>query len=172
MRMFLESSKKKYLSLGEELKLLRLYVELEMLRFEGRMSVEWDVDPVLDQYNIEVPSVLIQPFVENAIHHGLFNKKGAGLLRLYFHQTSEENLRCIIEDNGIGRDMALQLRRQSLHQFQSRSMQIVQERLEVLGAMTDYRIGIHIEDLQDQQGAAAGTRVVLDLPIKVSLLSA
>lgn len=146
MRLFLESSKNKYIPLSEEIKLLSLYVELEQMRYENKFEVEMIVDDNIDVHSRELPSILIQPFVENAINHGLFNKKENGLLTIEFEEDGQGMLICTIKDDGVGRAKADLMKQQSNRTHKSRGMQIVRERLEVLQHVDELSIIVTVED--------------------------
>lgn len=165
MRMFLESSKNKYISLQEEVDLIKLYVEMEQLRFEGRFIATFEVDNHIDIYSTEIPSVLLQPFVENAINHGLFHKEdNDGHLLIKISEKSS-TIEVIIEDNGIGRKAAHLIRKKSIGNHKSRAMQIVNERIEVLSQVDDYNIEINTVDLYHAEDESpAGTRVIILIP--------
>ncbi len=160
MRLFLESSKKKHISVAEEIELISKYVELEQLRFNNRFDFEFNIDEKIDIYNTEIPSLLFQPFVENAINHGLFHKKNQGLLQINIQIEDDKSLHCIIEDNGIGRVKSAEIKKRSINNHVSRSTQIVNERIEILQKVEDLDLNIEIQDLLE------GTRVVLDIPIQ------
>ncbi|MFK8006994.1 MAG: histidine kinase [Saprospiraceae bacterium] len=165
MRLFLESSKNKFAPLEKEIELIKLYVEMERLRFENKfqltLKIGDDVNPLL----ISIPTMLIQPFVENAINHGLFHKESSGLLILDFNMQDEDTLLCIIEDDGIGREKAKKIRQESIKGYKSRGMQIVEERLEVLKHIEDVEIKIEIIDLKNLTGKNSGTKAILKIPI-------
>ncbi|HFA47431.1 MAG TPA: hypothetical protein ENJ95_00280 [Bacteroidetes bacterium] len=163
MRLFLESSKNKYISLSEEIKLLSLYVELEQMRFEDRFDAEIAVDKDLDTYSRELPSILIQPFVENSINHGLFHKNGKGRLLVKFYEKENGALICRIEDDGVGRERSASLKQKSPRNYKSRGMQIVNERLEVLKQVDEIDIKIEVEDL-DPNADDTGTVVTIEIP--------
>jgi len=165
MRLFLESSKNKYITLEEEIKLLSLYIELEQMRFENKFHAEIQVDENVDVHTCEIPSVLIQPFVENAINHGFFHKKDKGHLFVRFLNEEDGVLTCIIEDDGIGRRRAQELKEKSPRQHTSIGMQLVKERLEVLKQMDALNIHFEIEDIESQTPGKTGTRVVLKVPL-------
>lgn len=162
MRLFLESSKNKYISLDEEIKLLSLYIELEQMRFEDKFDAEVKVNENLDVYDREIPSILIQPFIENAINHGLFNKEGKGMLKIIFSEDEKGNLACVVEDNGIGRKKAEALKKESSRNYKSRGMQIVEERLEVLQQVDDVKINVSVKDLHPDQ-SDTGTVVIIEI---------
>jgi LytS/YehU family sensor histidine kinase len=109
MRLFLESSRENFISLSQEIDMLRLYTDLEQMRFRDKFEVKFEVAEDLD-LNQEVPSMLLQPFVENAINHGLIYLKEKGVLTLSFENDGQENLVIKIDDNGIGRKLPQFLR--------------------------------------------------------------
>lgn len=156
MRSILESSKSRYIRLSEELRLLELYMGLEKVRFEELFDYQIDIDPAVDT-EINIPPMIIQPFVENAINHGLFNLKGRkGELILSVIQEGPQDIVITVADNGIGREAAAKLR---FKKHKSRGMQLVQERLDTLNATSDIHISTETTDLLDEKGVAAGTKV-------------
>ena len=164
MRLFLESSKNKYVSLEDELELLKLYITLEQMRFEKKFDVVYEIDDSLDLVMVEIPSLLLQPFVENAINHGLRHKKTQGLLTIkMIFEEENETLICIIEDDGVGRKKAAEIRAQSLTNHKSRGTQIIEERLATFNASGEIKLEVKTEDvnvmLED-----CGTRVTLTIP--------
>ncbi|MCB0585008.1 MAG: hypothetical protein KDD06_06765, partial [Phaeodactylibacter sp.] len=160
----LESSKNKYISLEEELKLIRLYIELEQLRFKGKFAFELSVDENIGLHTAMLPAMLLQPFVENAINHGLFHKEGNGHLTLSVISVSKGGLKFVITDDGIGRQKAMELRRQSDRNYKSRALQITDERLKTMQKVEGYEIGIQFDDLFDENGRPAGTKVTIVVP--------
>lgn len=159
LRMILENSDSPTLSLEEEVEALRLYVELEALRFKFEYEITVDAD--LSTADIQIPGMLIQPFVENAIKHGIAGKQEAGRLKLEFLYR-EEGLLCVVEDNGIGREEAGRIRR-SKGQHHSRGTEIIRGQLELVRPHRKDRL--RIIDLEDEQGNAAGTRVEIRLEL-------
>ncbi len=164
MRLFLESSKNKYITLAEEIEMLRLYIQLEQLRFKNSFTASIILDPELDPAQIYIPSLLLQPFIENAINHGLFHKEGLGNLALDFSPMEDEGLLVTLEDNGIGRTKAQEIKKRSVLNYKSRAMQIIDERREVLSKVEDYHIDIEIKDLYHLDKSAAGTKVIIKIP--------
>ncbi len=163
MRLFLEASKSKYILLEEEIKLLKIYIELEQLRFKDSFDVDFQVNEDIDTYMTEVPSLLLQPFIENAINHGLFNKEnGKGLLKVFIDQKVEGELLILIEDNGIGREKAEKIKQASIRNYKSRGTQIVGERLKILEKMNDITINLEINDLfptLEEKGTRVNIRI-------------
>jgi LytS/YehU family sensor histidine kinase len=110
----LKSSQNRYVSLGEEIEMLRNYMELQQIRFDEKFSYHIDIDNKLPVDNIMIPSLLLQPLVENAINHGLFHSLGAGELLLRFRQGKDNTeMVCEIEDNGIGREASMKINQES-----------------------------------------------------------
>ncbi len=163
MRLFLESSKEKFIVLKDEILLIQLYIELEHLRFKDKFTFFIHLDQQLDQYNIEIPSMVIQPFVENAINHGLLHKKNKGILQIHF-MLEDNNILCTIEDNGIGREAALALKKASYKSYKSRGMNIVNDRLQLINTLEKQHYDITISDLEDANGSATGTKVYIKFP--------
>ncbi len=164
MRLYLEASNTRYIPLTEELELLELYIELERLRFEGHFDYEIHIDQNLDLDNIELPSMLLQPFVENAINHGLRHKKETGLLKITFSEE-EDMFSCSIEDNGVGRAAAKILREQLKKGHKSRGMQLLEDRVKLLNTLDNSEISILTVDLFDEKQQPCGTRVEIRHPI-------
>ncbi len=162
MRLFLESSKEKEIILTDEIMLIRLYVELEHLRFTDKFDYSIEVAPEVKPDSLVIPSMIIQPFVENAINRGLVNRKSKGFLKICF-TLNNPYLEIQIEDNGIGRAAAEQLKRTSLKEHKSRGMQPVKERKNLLNLMEKTNISIDIIDLKNEQGEATGTRVLIGM---------
>lgn len=163
IRLMLENSEHPSVSLKDELVMLEAYIQLEALRFKGKISYRISVDDGVDQENTLVPSMVLQPFIENAIWHGLMHKDGEGLINI---SISEDNdmLRCIIEDNGVGREKALELQGKMMLKHQSMGLQITEERLQLLNSR-ELKELIRITDLKDPVNRALGTRVDISIPI-------
>jgi ligand-binding sensor domain-containing protein len=157
MRAFLDASTEKYITLQDELALLKLYVELEQLRFKGQFEVDWQIDSEVDVFT-GIPSMLFQPFVENAINHGLAYKETKGLLKIHVIQKDTQ-LHCVIEDNGVGRKKAKLIQEQALKTHKSRGMSIIEERLKTLELIQGLSVKINIVDLKNVQQNDCGTQV-------------
>jgi ligand-binding sensor domain-containing protein len=152
MRLFLESSREKYVSLADELQLLKIYVELEQVRFRNKFKVEFLIDPTINQ-STQIPSMLIQPFVENAINHGLvyLDENAGGLLQIAFKKT-ENVLYCSINDNGIGRQQAADMKQRSNKPYRSRGMEITAERIKTLQDIDNINVKISVIDNTNPTG--------------------
>ena len=164
IRLFLEASKKKYISLAEEIKVITAYIDLEKLRFRGKLESKIEIEESLDSIDTIIPSMLIQPFVENAINHGIFHKSGLGHVDIVIKQSGEELIECIITDDGIGRKKAAEIKKKSIGKYESRGISLIDDRIHVLQRSLSQNIDYQIEDLEEN-GSASGTRVVLKLPI-------
>lgn len=163
MRMILDFAKKTYITLYDEIQLLEQYLLTEAMRFEGQFSYSFEVDDSIDQDDVIVPTMILQPFVENAVWHGLSQKKGDGCVKIGF-KIEEESLVCSVEDNGIGREAAGRVKNRSpVHE--SKALAITRHRLELLKAKTGARADCEIIDLKDAHGQASGTKVLLHLPL-------
>lgn len=159
MRLILDNSNHKIISLEQELAALQLYIQLESLRFNEKFSYKVEVAPDLVPISIGVPPMIIQPFVENAIWHGLLHKDTTGLLTVKIERY-QEGLQCIIEDNGIGRKRAKELKSKSISEEKSYGMKITADRLNMLNVNSTIS-SIEIIDLEDAQGQPAGTKVIV-----------
>ena len=161
MRQSLESSRRKFISLQDEMDMLNNYIALEQVRFGDKFDFECVVGANVD-VGTEIPSMLLQPFIENAINHGILYKEGRGHLTLTFLKDNEA-LQCIIDDNGVGRKEAARRQALSLQPHISRATQIMQERVVMLQELEDVRVRILIIDKIDEQKNNSGTKVVITI---------
>jgi len=162
MRATLSNTKRQRISLKDEIETLTLYLELEQLRLNNKFSYEILVDETIDTQYEQVPSMLIQPYVENAIWHGISHKEGNGIIRIQFLPENEHLLKCVIEDNGIGRENAIKLKKNTTSP--SFGMNITKERVELLNSLNGNQLSVKINDLKINN-QPAGTRVELYVPI-------
>jgi LytS/YehU family sensor histidine kinase len=164
IRGILTSSVENKIALSDELELLKYYINLEILRFENKFHVVYNIDSDLDQESIEVPSLLIQPFVENAIIHGLYSKKGTqdGRLTISVRKEPDNRILFEIEDNGIGRHAAEKLKVQNFPSHKSMGAMLTAERLKMLS--DDGRAHHETIDLVED-GKPAGTLVKIWIPM-------
>lgn len=161
IRKVLQYSEEKHITLEEELQLCKTYLEMEKLRFEKSFSYRLEVAPAVDTSFIKVPPMILQPFLENAIWHGLMHKDGDRQLNLMV-EGKEETVICIIEDNGIGREQAKVLQLHTTKQHRSFGTQLTQDRLQVNNRLFNSHYLVNIIDKM-KQGRAVGTRVELHL---------
>ncbi len=164
MRMIMNHSRHSVISLAEELEVLQLYLNMERLRFKDAFDYNIVLDDELDTTDIYIPPLLLQPFVENAIWHGLMHRPERGLLTVSIH-AGDDMLTCIIQDNGVGRQKAGMLKSKSAQKHKSMGLQITAERLRLLAGAGTPGHYFDIEDLYDKDGNPAGTRVVLKINI-------
>jgi sensor histidine kinase YesM len=135
------------IALGREIELLKMYIEFEQLQYSGRFNYEIKLDGKLNPNNYRVPPLIIQPFIENAIKHGLLYKNvdEIGTLSIHFLSLDEDTLICTIEDDGVGRAKAAELQLLSIKKYKSRGTQLVKKRVEILNEM-GYEIEINTDD--------------------------
>ncbi|SFW88474.1 ligand-binding sensor domain-containing protein [Chitinophaga sancti] len=156
IRNVLDNSQQNSITISQEIKMLENYIELEKLRFEDQFDCDIRIDDELDPDYMDIPTMILQPFVENAIWHGLLHKKERGMLRISFTKEIDRIL-CTIEDNGIGREKAAALRTGDEHH--SRGVQITQDRLALYNKRFNLDMTFDIEDLP------TGTRVNVWFPL-------
>lgn len=159
MRRLLTVSHEQLVTLFEELESIRLYLELESMRMKNRFTFSIEVDDDIDIRDVDVMPLLLQPFVENAVIHGLAHKEGPGFLKIEIHRVNKSKLLCVIEDNGIGRKKAAELNNMFLKRHRSYGIEITKQRLELMKTINDEDYFVNIIDLYDDDGNAAGTRV-------------
>lgn len=167
MRTYLQHSRQNAVRLSDEVAALRLYLELENLRFDDSLEIDLALDPALDAATVQIPSLLVQPFVENAIKHGLFNQRRPGPRRLsvqFRPGDGPSRLVCVIADNGIGRAAAAALQASNSLRHDSFATTSTQARLELLQRGGMEGLLLRFDDLHDAAGEACGTRVTLILP--------
>lgn len=162
-RQILSRSRDPNTSLKEELSMMKHFLELEKLRFRDKLTYEIIIAPDLNPEQIEVPGLILQPYAENAILHGIKPKSGPGHLCIEVKKESNK-LICIIEDDGIGREKSAKIKAALMEQRKSMGMDITKERIQKMGKVKGQ--SLEIIDFLDEQGEALGTRVVLQLPLK------
>ncbi|MEZ4941697.1 MAG: histidine kinase [Saprospiraceae bacterium] len=163
VRLILDHSKNLTIPLDKELDALKLYLDLEAMRFEGKFEYAFQIDAGIELEEVFIPPLILQPFVENAIWHGLMHKPGKGRLLLQLYPENG-HLKCIVEDNGIGRRAARALQSGSRQQHQSKGMKLTNDRLQLLHRDFLKADMIRVIDLEDETGLAVGTRVEVILP--------
>ena len=165
IRGYLEASKKQFIGLFEEIELLQLYLSLESLRSGEHFEYSISIDDNLDN-TVQIPSNIVQPFVENAIEHGLKNKDEKGFLKIKW-KAEGKLLVCMVEDDGIGREMALQKKKNHLKK-QSLGIKIIRERINAIREFDRSDIDVEIADLYPER-KNKGTKVTIKMPLKISL---
>ena len=161
IRNVLQYSEEKLITLEEELKLCQTYLEMEKLRFEKSFSYRLEVAPEVDTSFIKVPPMILQPFLENAIWHGLMHKDGDRQLKLTV-EGQEETVVCVIEDNGIGREQAKVLQLHATQQHRSFGTQLTQDRLQVNNRLFNSQYLVNIVDkMKKGRGGRHASRIAL-----------
>lgn len=164
VRLILQNSQASLITLESELESLKLYLELERLRFDDHFAFKIIIHEELDTDILKIPPLIIQPFAENAIWHGLMNKEEKGHLQIELFQQ-DEMLCCKITDDGIGRKKAETLNRQSTSIHKSMGLRITEERIAMLQQQKQVKSSVQITDLVLPDGTAAGTEVLLKIPL-------
>jgi hypothetical protein len=162
MRKVLENSQHHFITLAKELEVLKLYVELEEQRFDNEFKCSWNIAENVDITSDKIPPLLLQPYIENAIWHGLLHKDGERQLTISIIKNDEE-LICTIEDNGIGRVAAGAISKNKIH-HESLGTKITQKRIDLINSLNKSGIGVQYLDLTNAGLIACGTKVKLTIP--------
>ena len=160
MRSVLENSEEDFIPLEKEIELLQLYLKLEHSRFQDKFDYELTVDKQIDVGQFQIPPMLLQPYVENAVWHGLRYKEEKGFLKVELLKKDEESIQIIITDNGIGRKKSTELKTEYQKKKRSKGMQNITQRITILNEMYKDKVDVFIEDLYDD---TTGTKVILML---------
>jgi tetratricopeptide (TPR) repeat protein len=163
MRLIMQNSQSALIPLAAEIESLRLYLELEAIRFNHRFEYQIDVDRSIEVDFIKVPPLLIQPFVENAIWHGLMQKREKGQLQVQIYPENG-SLLLIVRDNGIGRRQASIFSGKSSTRHHSMGLKLTAERIDLLQHSKDKKPKVVINDLVNDDGSSGGTEVVVQIP--------
>ncbi|MBP6976991.1 MAG: histidine kinase [Bacteroidales bacterium] len=167
IRLTLDNASKKYISLSEEMDYIRAYLDLEKMRFGDKFDDEIRIDDSVDDSLVMIPPMILQPYIENAIRHGLRHKADKGRLLIECRITSDERSRFVIEDDGVGRAAASRYSSLQEPQHRSHGTRISEERIALLNNDPSHpRYYCHITDLFDEKAQPAGTRVEIWLPVK------
>jgi two-component system LytT family sensor kinase len=168
MRQIVNNSKTEWVSLQDELKALRIYVELEQLRCDNKFDVVIDTGKDIREERTLVPPLITQPYVENAIWHGLLHKKEGRPLLTITCDVKDGQLIMDINDNGIGRVASETLQRSGLTAHKTHGIKVTQERLDIVNEVYNAGALVQISDLYNDAGQAAGTHVTLTMKLKQS----
>lgn len=160
MRSILDYSEKTFISLSQEIQINEQYIDAEAMRFKHAIQYLIEVDEAIDPDEVLLPPMILQPFIENAIIHGLSKKQGKGTIRMIF-KSEANNILCIIEDDGQGRVAA---RKARTSEHESKAIEITEKRLQLLSA-DQSEASLQIIDLYDTANKASGTRVLLQIPM-------
>ncbi|HET9429978.1 MAG TPA: histidine kinase, partial [Chitinophagaceae bacterium] len=164
MRLILQNSRSNYISLKDELEALELYLQMESLRFNNKFNYSIHVDNTLDQSSTLIPPMLIQPYVENAIWHGLMHVEGPKNISIDFTQE-QQRITCTIEDNGIGIRESEKLKVSHRSRHKSVGLENLYNRIKILNEKYDTDCSLEVTDLHQNGNGKKGTLVVLSFNI-------
>lgn len=162
IRLVLINSQRELILLEEELEMLRLYLQMEQLRFKHAFEFTIHLEDDIDPPAVMIPPMLLQPFCENAIWHGLMHGEAGGRLEINF-ELKNGFLNCTISDNGIGRQKAMELASKSAEKIKSLGLQLTKDRLAIFNQDQNTDASYEIEDLVNDDGTSGGTRVRLHI---------
>jgi len=160
MRTVLENSEEDFIELNKEIELLELYLKLEHSRFPDKFSYSFEVEDSIDKEAYKIPPMLLQPYIENAIWHGLRYRETQGILKIQVSEKNRDTLEVRIEDNGIGRKKSATLKTQHQKKQRSTAMGNIKKRIAILNDMYKHNISVEVRDL-NQNGT--GTQVILTI---------
>lgn len=165
IRQTLDFSSKPEISLEEELDYLTNYLDIERTRLEDAFSWVVNIDKAVHTADYYIPPMILQPFVENSVRHGLrFRKDKAGKVTISVKHEGDY-LICILEDNGVGRKAAMKYKSISPINYQSKGMSLTADRIDMFNKEHAQKITMHIDDLEDNEGNALGTKVTIRFPV-------
>jgi len=168
IRQTLDNSEKSTISITNEIKYLKGYLDLEMMRFGHSFSYSIEIGDI-DCDLVSIPTMILQPYIENSIRHGVrYKENGQGRIDIKFEKRGDDFV-CIIQDNGIGRKKANEYRSKMHVEYQSKGMTLTAERINILNRQLTDPITIEIIDLTDEQNEATGTKIVIRFPGTVNL---
>ncbi len=160
MRAVLENSEEDFIPLSKEIELLELYTKLEHSRFSDKFDYEINVDAEIDVDAYQIPPMLLQPYIENAIWHGLRYKEEKGFLHINLHRKDANSIEIMIEDNGIGRSKSAELKTQNQKKQKSKGMGNIKKRIAILNEMYKDKVDVVISNLENN---GSGTKVKFTL---------
>ncbi len=163
IRTLFNNADKKEISLFDEIETCKLYLQLEAMRFDAKFSYSVNIDESLDLKSIQIPALIIQPFIENAVWHGIVPKGGGGNVSLSVLKNNSV-VEIIIDDDGIGREASQQNKATSNIGHQSKGVNLTQSRLELDNLLKQRQASMETLDKKDKNGLATGTKVIIKLP--------
>ncbi|MFC2119258.1 sensor histidine kinase, partial [Bacteroidota bacterium] len=164
MRKTLENSEHTSITIKEEIEALELYLQLESIRFKDKFDYKISVDENIDSLVHKVPTMLIQPFVENSICHGINHMEGKGHIIVEL-KLEGDIINCVIEDNGVGRKKAMEIKNQNGLNHSSFGTSITENRLKLVSSLYSKDLQLNYIDLYNDEGLVSGTRVEILIPI-------
>ena len=165
MRAVLENSKHDFVPLSSELNILKLYLDLEHLRFSDKFDYAFNVDMNVDSEAIMIPPMLIQPYIENAIWHGLRYKEDKGFLNVEFKED-KGTIVVIVQDNGIGRKQSHLLKTMNQRMTKSTGMKNIEGRVNLINELHNMDLDVHVTDIEEPD--KTGTRVEVRIPFNIN----
>jgi hypothetical protein len=164
MRLILDNSRQEWVTLASELEQLYLYIELEQLRFNNGFDFSIETDNSLRREDIAIPPMIIQPYIENAILHGIAHKKEKGHILISLKPVNS-HLECVVEDDGIGRDQAALLKSKRITAHNSVGLKVTEERLQLISERTGKDASVSVIDKFNNAKMPMGTKVIVRLPL-------
>jgi tetratricopeptide (TPR) repeat protein len=166
IRLVLENSRNERITLTSEIKALELYIQMEAMRFKEKLCYTITVSDDVETDYIEIPPLLLQPYVENAIWHGLMHKEEGGQIAIAVTANEEQSLLAItITDDGIGRAKAAEIKSKTVAKHRSYAMKATSDRIALINHVYKTGANVAVQDLVDAEGQPAGTEVTIQIPI-------
>ena len=164
MRLILDNSRQEWVTLASELDQLHLYIELEQLRFNNGFDFSIETDSSLRREDIAIPPMIIQPYIENAILHGIAHKKEKGHILISLKPVNS-HLECVVEDDGIGREQAALLKSKRIASHNSVGLKVTEERLQLISERSGKEASVSVIDKFNNAKMPTGTKVIVRLPL-------
>jgi len=161
MRSVLENSEEDFISLKKEIELIELYTKLEHFRFQDKFDYRITVNETIDTENFQIPPMLLQPYIENAVWHGLRYKTEKGHLDISIEPKSKNEITITIADDGIGRERSKTLKTKNQKKQNSKGMNNIQKRVAILNEMYKDKVDVTINDFQDLKDVGTNVAVTL-----------
>ncbi len=165
IRKILATTREKEISLADEIETLKLYIDIENIRFSNEIESSITVNDDLSINTIKIPSLILQPFIENAIWHGLSSKKGKKEIDITFEKEGDTFLKITITDNGVGRARSNEINKQKIHKKDSIGIKLTEERLNNFCKDYTSNYKLNFADLLDDNKNAKGTKIILHIPL-------
>jgi LytS/YehU family sensor histidine kinase len=164
VRMNLDSSKTEFISLNEEMERLKLYLSLEKMRFQEKFDYDIRIAAGIDKSETQIPPMILQPFVENSIKHGIMPLGEKGEIFVSVELLESDTLKVTIQDNGIGIEASKKLKENRVSDHVSKGMQITQDRLSLFSKTSGKEYKVEIKEIKGEDEKVIGTAVVILLP--------
>jgi LytS/YehU family sensor histidine kinase len=166
IRLVMENSTREKIALATELDTLKLYIEMEAMRFKEKLQYNISAEKNVEADYIEIPPMLLQPYVENAIWHGLMHKEEGGKIDVHVAINEVASLLLVtIIDNGIGRAKSAEIRSKTAGKHKSYGMKVTSERIALINQVYKTGAEVQVDDLIDTNGNSMGTKVIIQIPV-------